>query len=151
MHPLSGMADLGNWAARNTAYNLTFIPEDKLNWKPEPTANSSIEGVNHLLAVLSSMLPVLQGQDWAPPQFTPATDLASAQSLLTESAGAYCTALTEIPLESLGKVVTVWGVFTAPLARVATMPIVDLVHHHGQIAYIQTLLGDTEMHFAPEG
>ena len=33
-----------------------------------------------------------------------------------------------------------------PLSQAVSMPVVDLIHHHGQIAYIQTLLGDTEDH-----
>ena len=36
---------------------------------------------------------------------------------------------------------------TFPLAQCCGFPPFDVMHHHGQIAYIQTLLGDGEDHF----
>ena len=34
-----------------------------------------------------------------------------------------------------------------PFARAVSFPVIDAIHHHGQIAYIQSLLGDAETHF----
>jgi hypothetical protein len=31
--------------------------------------------------------------------------------------------------------------------RAVLIPVLDLLHRHGQICYLQTLLGDTEMHW----
>ena len=36
---------------------------------------------------------------------------------------------------------------TFSLGQCSGFPPFDLMHHHGQIAYIQTLLGDQEDHF----
>src|SRR5262249_24941459 len=36
MHPMEGVARLAEWAGPDLAYNLDFIPEDRLNWKPAP-------------------------------------------------------------------------------------------------------------------
>jgi hypothetical protein len=37
------------------------------------------------------------------------------------------------------------GMLRAP--RAALIPVLDLLHHHGQICYLQTLLGDREQHW----
>ena len=147
MHPLEGLIGLANFATTNSAYNLKFIPEDKLGWKPAPTAKSAYEIIAHITGVLDCMKPVLEGQPWTPPQFTTPTSLGEAQAMLTRAGEAYAAALGRVPPEELGKMVTVWGNYTVPLGRAAGMPVVDLIHHHGQIAYLQTLLGDTEDHF----
>jgi hypothetical protein len=151
MHPLEGLAGLATFATHNSAYNLKFIPEDKLGWKPAPTAKSAYEIIGHITGVLACMKPVLEGGEWSPPQFTNPTSLEEAQSMLTSAGDAYAAAMTKVPPQELGKMVTVWGAYTVPLARAAGMPVVDLIHHHGQIAYIQTLLGDEEMHFSEAG
>jgi len=151
MHPLEGLVGLANFGTHNMAYNLKFIPADKLDWKPAPTAKSAYEIVSHIHGVLTCMKPVLEGQPWAAPQFQTPTSLEEAQSMLTAAGDAYAAALTKIPPEQLGKTVTVWGSYTVPLGRAAGMPVVDIIHHHGQIAYLQTLLGDEEMHFREAG
>ena len=69
-----------------------------------------------------------------------------AKSMLLESAAKYAQALRKLPLEELGRQIELpFGTFS--LAFLASMAATDLVHHHGQIAYIQTILGDTESHF----
>jgi uncharacterized damage-inducible protein DinB len=151
MHPLEGLAGLGRFATANTVHNLKFIPEDKLDWKPAPSAKSAYEIIGHLVAVLTCMKPVMEGHEWAPPQETVPTSLEQAQQVLSEAGEAYLAAITRIPPETLGNNVTIWGGYTVPLARAASMPVVDLIHHHGQIAYIQTLLGDEAMHFFEAG
>ena len=49
MKPLEGLAETATWAGKNTAYNLQFIPADKLAWKPAPTAKSALEIAHHLI------------------------------------------------------------------------------------------------------
>jgi uncharacterized damage-inducible protein DinB len=148
-HPLESTAGLARWAARNMAYNLEFIPEDKLTWKPAPTANSALEVVSHIVAVLRVGEKLAQTGIWEMPQFQPLESREAAKEQLESSAEAYAAALTQIDPAILGQVVKVGPGFEMPMARAATLGAVDALHHHGQIAYIQTLLGDTEMHFMP--
>jgi hypothetical protein len=146
MHPLEGPAKQMEWAASNTAYNLGFIPEDKLGWKPAPTAKSALEITNHVCGFILGMIPVARDGAWQDPQFTPATDLKSAQDLLSQAGEGYGAALRTVdPSRLAGETSLPFGTF--PTSQALTMPIVDMLHHHGQIAYIQTLLGDEEMHF----
>jgi hypothetical protein len=146
MNPMDGMAQQMTWAGGNTAYNLGFIPQDKLNWKPAPTANSALEIINHSLPFIKGMIPVLAGKEFAPPHAAPVTNLKDAQEQIRSAAGEYAAALRRLTPADLERTVQLpFGSF--PLAQAASMPLVDLIHHHGQIAYIQTMLGDTESHF----
>jgi uncharacterized damage-inducible protein DinB len=146
MNPMDGMAQQMTWAGSNTAYNLGFIPQDKLNWKPAPTANSALEIINHALLAIKGMTPVLGGGQFAPPQSAPVTTLKDAQEQIRGAAEQYAAALRRLTPQDLERKIDLpFGSFT--LAQAAGMPVVDLIHHHGQIAYIQTLLGDTESHF----
>lgn len=36
-------------------------------------------------------------------------------------------------------------------SRCVLWGMIDLVHHHGQVSYIQSLLGDKDQHFNPDG
>lgn len=146
MHPLEGIARLAEFAGNNIAYNLEFIPADKLAWKPEPTAKSALEIVHHVSNFLVGMAGMLSSGTFAPPQEAEPGDLASGQALIRNATGTYVQALLGLDPARLGETVELpFGTF--PLARAASMPAFDLIHHHGQIAYIQTLLGDEESHF----
>lgn len=143
MEALAGQAE---WVANNLGYNLGFIPADKLNWKPAPTANSALEIVNHVVTAVKRLGALLRGDSPDQVDFAPATTLEEARNLLNSAVQEYAQTLRAVKPEDLSKSVTVpFGTF--PLARMASFAVTDLIHHHGQIAYIQTLLGDTETHF----
>ena len=148
MDYLDTLAGQAQFAATNIVYNLDFIPADKLGWKPAPTALSALEIVNHILKTFKSMEPILAGGEMAPQEIVPATNLAEAKQMLHAAVAEYITALRAVPADALGRPVKM-RFATMPLAQIAGMPILDLIHHHGQIAYIQELLGDTESHFDP--
>lgn len=124
--------------------NLDFIPDDKLAWKPAPDAKSALEIVNHLTEFLDSISHRLDLQDAA---FIPATNRDEAKHLLTQTAARFAAAVRAASPD----------VLSAPfrddmpltLGWMVTASTLDIIHHAGQIAYIQTLLGDTEIHFDP--
>jgi hypothetical protein len=149
MHPMEGMAALAEWAGKNTAYNLGFL-DGKVDWKPAEGAKSALEIVNHLSWFVAGMTGVMKTGAWSDPEFTPVTTLAEAQEVLTTGGAAYAAALRGLDPARLTDIVELpFGAF--PLARAAAITVVDQLHHHGQIAYIQTLLGDQEMHFFEMG
>ena len=149
MHPLDGTAAQARWAARNIAYNLDFIPEDKLNWKPAESAKSALEVIAHVIGAIKSLQPVLGGSEWSPHQEPTPASAAVAKQALVAAADEFAEVLTSLAPESLqNRIELPFG--TMSLAVIANMPVIDLIHHHGQIAYIQTLLGDTEDHFDME-
>lgn len=149
MGSMSFPAQMVRNMGRNMAYNLGFIAADKLAWKPAPTAKSALEIVNHTAYFQLGLANVLAAGTWSEPSFEPATDLESARRLTLESSERLSNHLEGVKPEDLGRTVTLpFGTF--PLGRLCSMGTVDLVHHHGQIAYIQTLLGDAQDHFDPE-
>src|SRR4051812_38049138 len=96
MHPLEGLAQQAEWAGKNTAYNLKFIADDKLAWKPAPTANSALEIVSHVMFLVLGITGVLRGQEWAAPQMQPITSRQQAQDLLTTGSLDYAAALRQV-------------------------------------------------------
>jgi len=132
-----------DWARRNIAYNLEFVPEDKIDWKPAPTANSVLEIVNHSASVIARITVRIAGSGEA--NVVPATTRAEAKAAIAKSAGDFIAALHELTPDDLNRKVRMpWG--EMPIAGAAMVAVVDTINHHGQITYIQTLLGDTESH-----
>jgi hypothetical protein len=119
MEDLKSAARLLRWAVENLVYNLSFIPEDRLEWKPEPGAKSPMEIAGEVVSGQRMMLPVFTGGEWTP------------------------------QMTQMDRMVTIHG---SPVwaPRAVLLPVVDAIHHHGQITYIQTLLGDGEYHFDME-
>src|SRR6266545_2032831 len=105
MSPMETAASLVRWATANTAYNLGFIPEDKLAWKPAPTALSALEIANHMSAAMRNMLPALAGGDWTRAEFPQATNLKEAQELVTSTGEEYARALTQLHPEDLQRTI----------------------------------------------
>ena len=138
------------WVARNFAFNLDFVPADKWDWKPAPTANSAQEITGHITQTLHRAALIMAGATWdeAEAQMPSAfiASLESAKSALQNAAEAFAAQLETLsPAMGAQMLNTPYGEFT--IAQFADVDFFDLVHHHGQIAYIQTLLGDTESHF----
>jgi uncharacterized damage-inducible protein DinB len=146
MGPLEALAYQAEWAGKDTAHNLDFIPADKLEWKPAPTAKSVLQIANEMVYFAKGMLPVLSGGSFTRPEVTPATTAAEAKERLLATSSEYAQALRAVKPEDLGRQVDL-GFGTVSLAQAAGMPVMEFVHHRGQIVYIQTLLGDTQDHF----
>jgi DinB family protein len=146
MHPLDTVAGVAEFGGNNLAYNLEFIPADKLGWKPAPGAKSALEIVRHVTGALTFMRPVLTGGAYTRGEIPLPADLQSAQEMIRRAARDYAAALRQVDPGRLGDMIELpFGTF--PLAQCAGFPAFDVMHHHGQIAYIQTLLGDQEDHF----
>jgi hypothetical protein len=146
MEDLKAAAWMLRYSARSLAHNLSFIPEDRANWKPEPKANSPLEIAAEAIRVIHMYRPIFDGPEfpWRPaPQ--PAT-LAEAGPMLIEAADEYASKLEAAgPELDRAQDMPFGGVFRA--SRAACYPVLDVLNHHGQILYLQTLLGDAEMHW----
>jgi uncharacterized damage-inducible protein DinB len=150
MSPLEALAEQVTWAGRNLAFNLQFVPADRLDWKPAPGTKSALEIVNHSLDCLRNMTPVLRGSSFQELTLPRAVDRDSAQTLIVQAAEAYAAALRAMtPLDLERPVELPHG--RGPLKQFCAYEVIDLIHHHGQIVYLQTLLGDLESHFVAEG
>ena len=96
MHPLDGLARMTEFAGNNLAYNLEFIPAEKLGWKPAPGAKSALEIVQHVTGALNFIRPVLTGGVYTRSEIPLPTDCRSAQDMLRSATRDYATALRQV-------------------------------------------------------
>jgi uncharacterized damage-inducible protein DinB len=141
--------EMVRWAGRDFVFNLEAIPEDKLDWKPSPEAKSALQLAGEVATVAFSTISVLQGGGWSPTPLAVPADLAEARQLVLAHVEAFAAEMEATDPASLQRVLTLpFGSFRAD--RFVLFPLIDLVHHRGQLAYIQSLLGDAEVRFDPE-
>ena len=150
MNALEVMAGQVQWAGSNIAYNLDFIPEDKLDWKPAPQAESALGIINHAVQPLFGMLSMLEGGEFKA-EFEPATNRDEAKALIKRASAAYAAKMGSLQPQDVEGTVSMPFGGEWPKMRAVSLPLIDLIHHHGQIAYIQSLLGDTVSHFEEMG
>jgi hypothetical protein len=92
--------------------------------------------------------PFFESPDYPDPRpsFPQPVTLEEARSLLVAAAEDYATALEAAGSElDRPQAMPFGGVFRA--YRAVCFPLIDLLHHHGQICYLQSLLGDRETHW----
>lgn len=160
MANLEPVARVVRWGTESMAFNLGHIPADKLNWKPNPESKSALEVTGEVIGVMRMMVGLLAtgafdrsagpqaSEEGAFPYPVP-SGVEDAQRQLTETGEAFAAALEKAGAEMDRPVETPFGTMLG--SRVVLWGMIDLVHHHGQISYIQGLLGDKEMHFNPQG
>ncbi len=146
MHPLQIAIQTAKFFGPNFVYNLDFIPDDKLTFKPSPTANSVLEIAQQAAEHLLNMKAALTGGHFGDVPVEVPESRAAAQELITRAAGDYAAWMHTLDTSSFFENVELpFG--TMPRGQCVLMPVLDLVHHHGQITYIQTILGDNQSHF----
>ena len=145
---MQDVTDMVRWAAQDFVFNLEAIPADKLDWKPSPEAKSAYEIAGEVAMVAISAVPVLQGGEWAPTRLDPPTSLDEAKRIVLEHAEAFADAYEKADPAQLQRTLDLpFGKFVA--ARFVLFPLIEFIHHRGQITYIQSLLGDKEVRFDP--
>jgi len=145
MEELERLAGIMDWVAKNTNHNLNFVPDDKLDWQPAPEAKSVLDIAHEIALSTDSISNLMISGQYQKNVARPATR-EEAQNAITAAAQTYAEALRGLTQEQLsGNVQFPWG--EMPMQQVVEMPVIEATHHHGQIAYIQTLLGDTDSHF----
>ncbi len=143
MNPTDIYATQLEWARKNINNNLDFFPDDKLNWKPAPTSKSVLEIVGHMTGTINMMTSALNGKE--PGTLPKATTSEEAKALVSQVVDAHLAKLKALtPQELDSKITLPIGEFPGVVA--AGLPVVEIINHHGQITYIETLLGDTESH-----
>ncbi len=129
---------------KNLVFNFGLLPADKLSWKPAPEAKSALEIANHLAEFANGVCGSLSGEK---PPFQPATNGDEATQNLTAIGARFTGALRAASGATLEEIFS--PEFGVSNEFVATGVVVDVIHHGGQIAYLQTLLGDEQVHFDP--
>lgn len=158
MAELTSAARIVRWGSESLAFNLSALPADKLNWKPTPESKSALEVTGEALGVMRMMTGLIlnggfertaDAQSGGILSYPEPRSLEEAQRELAEVGEAFAAALDgagpalDVPVE------TPFGTMLA--SRCVLWGVIDLVHHHGQVVYLQGLLGDKEMHLNPQG
>jgi len=146
MEPFETEAALARWAATDMIAQLRALPEDKLAWKPSPEAKSALDVANECIAACRMMLPVFGGADWERMPFPEHETLEAVSTELLSTVEEYASALEAVQPGQLERRVT-FPFGTMDGTRCVTMPLLDLIHHRGQVIYLQSILGDAEPHF----
>jgi uncharacterized damage-inducible protein DinB len=139
---LIGLVD---WIAKNTNHNLNFIPDDKLDWHPAPQAKSALDIAHEIATSVDSIANLMKTSEYHTTIARP-TSREEAQAAISAAAEAYITTSRSLSEERLAEPVDFFGM-DMTVDKVLELPVIEATHHHGQIVYIQTLLGDTKDHF----
>lgn len=147
MEDLKAAAWMLRYGARSLAHNLEFIPSDREDWNPRGAAKSPLAVTLEVIGALRMYRPIFDGPELAAPQLPPPpTSLAEARCVLLAVADEYAAALEAAgPELDRPQEMPFGGVFRA--YRAVCFPVMDLFHHHGQVCYMQSLLGDRETHW----
>ena len=138
------LAEFVLWAAKNISFNLDFIAEEKLAWKPAAESNSVLEIINHIGENFTRFNAGFGGSP--PSAYTPVTTAVAAKQMLLDVAHEFAHIIRQAEPAQLAQKIRVHGMKVA-VKQAATMLVIDTINHHGQVTYIQTLLGDVQSHF----
>ena len=124
-------------------------PEEKLDWKPAETSRTARELLNELItstkgsaAMLVELKAPSGDMDWSGDTTLSVDEMEKAHQA---SSDAFLAAVSAFPEDKWHEVLELpWG--TMSFFDIASYPYWNLMYHYGQIAYIQTLYGDKDMH-----
>lgn len=137
---------------------LAATPDDRLNWRPSPSARSIIEVVAHSAMALRNIATQMRGTAFVTPtsaeanrqfrehdaQFTSREEVAAKLEAECAFFVECLRAMTPSDLER--QVAMPFGLGNAPAAVFVNAGANHTQGHIGQIEYIQTLYGDQDWH-----
>lgn len=135
---------------------LSFVPDDKIGFKPSDTARSALQLAAHVAFSNDSFAMIIRremptsgdlSEVFRKQQEAEAaiTTRAEAIAKLEDSTNAVLAAIDTINDETIGVDVPT-PVFTAPMTFWMYLPARHLDNHAAQIDYLQTIWGDMEWH-----
>jgi len=128
---------------------LARTPDDKLDWKPEPTARSAMDFMRECAVHCDEWAQLLDSFTW-PAQFkTRIGSIATREEAIAEMNAAVArlvASIREVPDDKLDDLLKApWE--EAPIGIWLTYAAGHNQYHIGQMNYIQTLYGDMGMDF----
>jgi hypothetical protein len=135
---------------------LSFVPEDRLNWSPAPTAKSALEIAAHCAGYSGGFARVISAgafpstaEEFRNPIHAVISSIASvkeAESILREGIADTVAALDKVPADKIeASISTPQG--STPFRFFMTIPSAHLTGHAYQIDYLQTCWDDQVVHF----
>lgn len=136
---------------RQLTMALEYIPENQRLWRASGCAKTPQEIYLECAGTYLWAAKFLRGEaaDWSQlmPKSQEYSDLASAKQLMDDWLQEFFAAIDGIDESRMGEEIDPgWG-DKMPLQQFLLLPSYHTCYHAGQLNYIQTLLGDAEMHF----
>ena len=142
-------------AIKSLAANLDAMPADKQAWKPLDLGRTALNQVQECAVInpwfagilANRAVPEMDGGAYG--AAIAALDSADkAMAALIASADTLAAAIEAFPDDLLHETVTLpFGKgMVMTFEEIMLAPYWNMVYHQGQIAYVQTLYGDTDMH-----
>lgn len=135
---------------------LSFVPEEKLDWKPAPTAKSALEIAAHCAGYSSGFAGIIATgafpqtvDDFLGPiqtRIAGVSNLGQAEAMLREGTAETLLALDKVQPEWIDATIDT-PIGPTPFRFFMTIPANHLINHTGQIDYLQTCWDDQEVHF----
>jgi len=135
-------------AHRHLLTGLKYIADDKLDWVPMGSAKTPRQIALECATAYKLTGQLIRGEmpEWAPPDPAAYPTRESVVAALDAALADLFSTLDALTSEQLAeKRQAPWGETT--VGETIWMAFWHSVYHDGQLNYIQTLLGDTEMHF----
>ena len=134
------------------------LPEDKRDWKPEETSRSALNQLQEIAMAPGMFVELIE--EGSVPEFDDHAlqererirqgidTFEKCREASMEGTSRICQVISEFPDERLEDEVTLpfGGGMVMTMADVLGLHAWNLTYHLGQINYIQTMLGDLEMH-----
>ena len=149
------VAELTQLASEGLIRNLNSMPEERRDWKAESTSRSALNQIWECATVNERFAEFLTGRSTGPLSFkilgelwkseTPDTCEALIERLKIATAG-LSEAIRGLTDEQLNEMVQINPENQIPTKMLMYMGLRNMWYHTGQIAYIQSLYGDIEMH-----
>lgn len=137
-------------------HDLSFVPADKLTWRPTPTAKSALEIAAHCAGYSGNFAWIISagkfpcsGEEFRAKAESAAqsiTTLEQAETMLRKGIADTIAALDTVKPEQIGSMVEAAVLGQTPFKFFLTLPAMHLENHDGQIDYLQTCWGDLEVH-----
>lgn len=137
---------------------FSFVPDDRLDWAPAPTAKSAMRIAAHTAvypAAFAQMirdrrLPLDDVSGFVARMNTAEqaiTDRAQMETVFRAGTDEVLIALNSLGPEEIGMRLDSGQGWSMPMAFLMNLPGVHAHTHTGQIDYLQTCWGDHEVHF----
>jgi len=138
---------------------LSFVPDDRLNWTPSPTAKSAIRIAAHTAIYAGTFAKMIRDRRLPfgdeIPEFVARINAAAGavtsqtemESVFRKGTDEVLAALDALTPEEIDTTLDSGLGWTMPMTFLMKLPGVHAFSHAAQIDYLQTCWGDQEVHF----
>ncbi len=138
---------------------FSFVPDDRLNWTPSPTAKSALRIAAHTAVTVGNFAKMIRARKLPTgdeiPELVARTEAAEAEissraemeSVFRKNTDEVIAALDTLTPEDIGTTLDTSLGWSAPMTFLMKLPEIHAMAHTSQIDYLQTCWDDQIVHF----